>query len=276
MTHPQPANAAGKTQVEDPAFVIDSATIDYTPAGASTFSGINDLSLTGRRGELLVLVGHSGCGKTTALNVLGGLSQPTTGSVSVLGTEPAKARSEMAYMFARDALYPWRTARRNVELGLEIAHVGKVERRELAMDMLARVGLESVADRYPWQLSQGMRQRVALARTWVMKPTMILMDEPFSALDAQTRDVVRDEFLNVWTQERQTVVFVTHDLTEALTIADRVVAMRAGEVVVDLPVDLDRPRDSADLVESPRYREMLADLRGALNQDSDHDQNKEH
>ncbi|MBM7365594.1 ABC transporter ATP-binding protein [Gordonia hydrophobica] len=270
MTQQQTAYTAAKTATDAPAFTIDGATIDYTPAGATTFSGVNNLSLTGRRGELLVLVGHSGCGKTTALNILGGLSAPTTGSVSVLGSTPQQARSQMGYMFARDALYPWRTARRNVELGMEIARVGKAERRDRAMDMLARVGLEHVADRYPWQLSQGMRQRVALARTWVMKPALILMDEPFSALDAQTRDVVRDEFLNVWSQERQTVVFVTHDLTEALTIADRVVAMRAGEVVVDLAVDLDRPRDTATLGESARYRAMLAELRDALNQEEEH------
>lgn len=251
--------------VEDPAFEIRSATLDYTPVGASTFSGVRDLSLTGKRGELLVLVGHSGCGKTTALNLMGGLIHPTTGSVSVLGTSPAQARSEMGYMFARDALYPWRTARQNVELGMELAHVGKAERRERSMEMLRRVGLEAAADRYPWQLSQGMRQRAALARTWVMKPALILMDEPFSALDAQTRDVVRDEFLDVWSQERQTVVFVTHDLNEALLIADRVVAMRAGEVVVDMKIEMDRPRDEAGLESSKEFRDMLGELRATLN-----------
>jgi NitT/TauT family transport system ATP-binding protein len=149
---------------------------------------------------------------------------------------------------------------------MEIAHIGKVERRERAMDMLRRVGLEAAADRYPWQLSQGMRQRVALARTWVMKPALILMDEPFSALDAQTRDVVREEFLNVWSEERQTVVFVTHDLNEALLIADRIVAMREGRVVIDMSVDLDRPRNALDLESSAEYRDMLVELREALNQ----------
>ncbi|NEW42217.1 ABC transporter ATP-binding protein [Nocardia cyriacigeorgica] len=256
--------AVGADAIEDPAFEIRSATLDYTPAGATSFSGVRDLSITGRRGELLVLVGHSGCGKTTALNLMGGLIHPAAGSVSVLGTSPAQARSRMGYMFARDALYPWRTARRNVELGMEIAHIGKVERRERAMDMLRRVGLEAAADRYPWQLSQGMRQRVALARTWVMKPALILMDEPFSALDAQTRDVVREEFLNVWSEERQTVVFVTHDLNEALLIADRIVAMREGRVVIDMSVDLDRPRNA--LESSAEYRDMLVELREALNQ----------
>lgn len=251
--------------VNDPAFEISNATLDYTPEGAATFSGVRNLSITGKRGELLVLVGHSGCGKTTALNLMGGLIHPTTGSVSVLGTTPANARSEMGYMFARDALYPWRTARRNVELGMEIAHVAKAERHERAMEMLAKVGLEAQADRYPWQLSQGMRQRVALARTWVMKPAMILMDEPFSALDAQTRDVVRDEFLNVWGQERQTVVFVTHDLNEALLIADRVVAMRAGEIVVDMKVELDRPRQEIDVEGSREFRDKLMELRESLN-----------
>jgi len=267
MTHTDvtTTGAAGATTIEDPAFEILSATLDYTPPGATTYSGVRDLSITGKRGELLVLVGHSGCGKTTALNLLGGLIQPTTGSVSVLGSSPAQARSQMGYMFARDALYPWRTALRNVELGMEIAHVDKAERRERAMDMLRRVGLESAADRYPWQLSQGMRQRVALARTWVMKPAMILMDEPFSALDAQTRDVVRDEFLNVWSQERQTVVFVTHDLGEALLIADRVVAMREGRIVIDMKVELDRPRDTIDIESSAEYRDMLAELRETLN-----------
>lgn len=252
--------------VEEPAFQIRGATLDYTPAGATTFSGVRDLSITGKRGELLVLVGHSGCGKTTALNLMGGLIHPTTGSVEVLGSTPAKARSQMGYMFARDALYPWRTARRNVELGMELAHVPKAERHERAMDMLSRVGLAAQADRYPWQLSQGMRQRVALARTWVMKPSLILMDEPFSALDAQTRDVVRDEFLRVWSEERQTVVFVTHDLNEALLIADRVVAMREGEIVVDMKVDLERPREEIGVEETQEFRDKLVELRDTLNQ----------
>lgn len=265
MTNPKTTRGATATRT-DQAFEIRSATIDYTPSGATTYSGVRDLTLTGKRGELLVLVGHSGCGKTTALNLMGGLIHPTTGTVSVLGASPADARKQMGYMFARDALYPWRTARRNVELGMEIAHVPKAERRERAMDMLAKVGLEAQADRYPWQLSQGMRQRVALARTWVMKPALILMDEPFSALDAQTRDVVRDEFLNVWSQERQTVVFVTHDLTEALLIADRVVAMREGEIVVDMQVNLDRPRTSTDIEGSTEFRDMLLELRETLNQ----------
>lgn len=263
MTLPITAPVASET-MNGPAFTIDSATIDYTPAGSSTYSGVRDLSLTGRRGELLVLVGHSGCGKTTALNILGGLTQPTTGEVSVLGTTPAKARKNMGYMFARDALYPWRTAVRNVELGMELGGLPKHERRERALDMLDRVGLKAQADRYPWQLSQGMRQRVALARTWVMKPALILMDEPFAALDAQTRDVVRDEFLKIWSEERQTVVFVTHDLNEALLIADRIVAMKEGEIVVDMKVDIARPRDEVGRDSSEEYSTMLAELRGTL------------
>lgn len=250
--------------VTDPAFSIENATIDYTPAGSATYSGLRDLSLSGQRGEMLVLVGHSGCGKTTALNIIGGLTQPTTGDVSVLGTGPAKARKDMSYMFARDALYPWRTAVRNVEMGMELAGIAKAERRERALDMLDRVGLKAQADRYPWQLSQGMRQRVALARTWVTKPALILMDEPFAALDAQTRDVVRDEFLRIWSEERQTVVFVTHDLTEALHIADRIVALNEGEIVLDKRIDIERPRDEGGRNASPEYNALLAELRATL------------
>ena len=226
--------------------------------GEDPHKGVDGVSFDVRRGELVVLVGRSGCGKTTVLNVLAGLYKPTGGQVEIMGKKPVPARSHMAYMFARDALLPWRTARRNVEFALEIRRpkMGRKERRERAMQFLERVGVQHAATRYPWQLSQGMRQRVALARTWAIDPDVLLMDEPFAALDAQTRATVQEQFLDVWSADRRTAVFVTHDLKEAILLADRIIVMHSGKVIDEVVVDIPRPRREATIDEEPRYREL--------------------
>lgn len=213
------------------------------------------------RGEFVVLVGRSGCGKTTVLNILAGLLTPTGGTVEVLGKTPRGARHQIGYMFARDALMPWRRAEKNVELPLERDGVAPAERQRRANAMLARLGLEDKGALYPWQLSQGMRQRVALARTWVSGPELLLMDEPFAALDAQTKVEVRAEFLKIWEEARRSVVFVTHDLGEALLLGDRVVMLApGGKEVVNLKVPFPHPRDVSELPFTKEFRELEHDL----------------
>lgn len=209
------------------------------------------------RGEFVVLVGRSGCGKTTVLNILSGLLSATSGTVEVLGKSPREARNQMGYMFARDALMPWRRAGQNVELPLERDGVEPTERHRRADAMLARLGLEGKSGLYPWQLSQGMRQRVALARTWVSGPELLLMDEPFAALDAQTKVEARAEFLKIWEEARRSVVFVTHDLSEALLLGDRIVMLAAGgKEVVNFKVPFQHPRDVSGLPFTKEFREL--------------------
>ena len=161
-------------------------------------------------------------------------------------------------MFARDALLPWRTAQKNVEFALEIRYpsLSRAERSARALRALDQVGLKESANFFPWQLSQGMRQRTALARTWAIEPTLLLMDEPFAALDAQTRTSVQEHFLDVWSSDRKSVVFVTHDITEAILLADRIVVMSKGRVVDETAVNIPRPRRHDDLVESNEFREL--------------------
>ena len=197
------------------------------------------------KGQFLALVGASGCGKTTILNMAAGLIQPVAGSVMVNGERLLKPSRRTGYMFARDGLLPWRSARSNLEVGLELRGVPSEERARRGTALLEMIGLASFANAYPWQLSQGMRQRVALARTLAIDPDTLLMDEPFAALDAQTKLMLQAEFLRVWERDRKTVLFVTHDLAEAVALADRVIVLtrRPGRIQADIEIDLPRPRD---------------------------------
>lgn len=214
-----------------------------------------------RRGEFVVMLGRSGCGKTTVLNILAGLLTPSRGKVEVLGKPPREARNQIGYMFARDALMPWRRAGQNVELPLERDGVEPAERRLRAEAMLGRLGLEGKSGLYPWQLSQGMRQRVALARTWVSGPELLLMDEPFAALDAQTKVEARAEFLKIWEERRRSVVFVTHDLNEALLLGDRIVMLASGgKEVVNIKVPFRHPRDVNELPFTREFRKLEHEL----------------
>jgi NitT/TauT family transport system ATP-binding protein len=242
------------------AIELNNVTVEFDAPGGGRKKVLDDLSLACAPGEFLVLIGRSGCGKTTALNLLTGLIKASDGEVKVLGKAPRAARSDVGYMFARDALMPWRRARKNVELGLELRNVSKAERRRRAESMLSRVGLPDAGGLWPWQLSQGMRQRVALARTWVPEPELLLMDEPFAALDAQTKISVRAEFMKMWEERRSAVVFVTHDLTEALLMADRVVLLNNGKIDVDLRVPFKHPRDVEELPYTSEFRELEHEL----------------
>lgn len=242
---------------------LGSVTVDFG-SQAAPIVALDSVSLELVDGELLVLVGKSGSGKTTALNVLAGLTAPTAGHADVLNLPPIAARPQLGYMFARDALLPWRTAQHNVEFGLEVRGVGRKERAARAREFLELVHLGKYANNYPHQLSQGQRQRVSMARTWAMSPRVMLMDEPFSALDAQTRESLHEEFLRLWARDKRSVVFVTHDLSEAITLADRILVFAKGRIVREFRVDFPRPRDVTDLSFNVEAREIIKEIRGLL------------
>ncbi|MBI1735482.1 MAG: ABC transporter ATP-binding protein [Candidatus Rokubacteria bacterium] len=205
---------------------------------------LDDVSFEVAEGEFLAIVGPSGCGKSTLLNMVSGLIPPTSGRVTVDGAPVAGINPRIGYMFARDALLPWRTSLANVAFGLELQRQGVAPRETRARELLRLTGLAGFEGSYPNQLSQGMRQRVSLARTLATDPDVLLMDEPFGALDAQTKLVLEDEFLRIWERDRKTVIFVTHDLFEAIAMADRVAVFsaRPGRIKSVVAIDLPRPR----------------------------------
>jgi NitT/TauT family transport system ATP-binding protein len=227
--------------------------------GASPYTAVRDVDLSLGDGEFVAIVGPTGCGKSTLLNVSAGLLPATTGEVTVFGTPLEGINSHAGYMFQAEALLPWLTARGNVALGLEMHGVGRAEATKRADAWLERVGLAGFEERYPKQLSGGMKKRVALAQTLVLEPRILLMDEPFSALDIQTRQLMENELLDMWSADRKSVFFVTHDLEEAISLADRVVVMSAGpgtKPVADFAVDIPRPRDVTEIVQSPHYLDL--------------------
>lgn len=234
------------------------------PGGVLT-PAITDITLTMRRGEFTAIVGPSGCGKTTILNLLAGLMPPTEGTIRIKGSDVTGIRAgDVGYMPAKHSLLPWRTALGNVEFALELQHrLKKAEIRERADDMLEAVGLHKYRDAYPHTLSQGMQQRVAIARTFVCDEDVLLMDEPFSALDAQTRMSIQEVFLSFWERQRRTVVLITHDSSEAVALADTVVLMsRApGTIKQVFSIDLPRPRTMADLLfGDPQFARYVREL----------------
>jgi len=208
--------------------------------------------------EFLTIVGPSGCGKSTLMNLIVGLFPPTTGDVLHRGKRLVVVNRSIGYVTQADNLYPWRTLRQNVEFPLELRMVSKDERRARAERLIHRVGLAGFEDSYPHELSGGMRQRANIIRTLIYEPSVILMDEPFGPLDAQTRLSLQALLLSIWESQRSTVLFVTHDLTEAIALADRVVLMsaRPGRIVRVDPVDIPRPRDIFYIHDLPEFRKL--------------------
>jgi NitT/TauT family transport system ATP-binding protein len=223
-------------------------------AGNSGVLALDGISLTARPGEFVCLVGASGCGKSTLLNIVSGLDRPTSGNVSVEG--------HAALMFQDSALFPWLSALDNVATPLRLEGVGRKEREAQARDYLAAVHLADVADRRPHELSGGMRQRVAIARTLATRAPVLLMDEPFGALDAMTRDLLHDELESIWRQRGLTVLFVTHNVREAVRLGDRVVLLssRPGRIVQEYAVDFERPRR----IEAPAVSALAGEITAAL------------
>lgn len=230
--------------------------LDYTIGGRlGGLPILSQINLEIADDEFVAIVGTSGCGKSTLLNMIAGLSHPTDGSISVFGEKVTGIARRVGYMFQTDSLLPWRTVLQNVEVGLELAGVARDERREAARRQLAEVGLAGFEEHWPSELSGGMRQRASLARTWLTKPDVLLMDEPFGALDSQTRLIIQESFLTVWEKKKQAVLLVTHDIEEAIAMADRVIVMsaRPGRIKSQYRIDLERPRSLVELRSDPRF-----------------------
>ena len=234
------------------------------------YTAVRDVTLTVGAGEFVSVVGPTGCGKSTLLNVGAGLLQPSAGSVSVFGQPLLGINTRAGYMFQADSLMPWRTALGNVMAGLEFRGVPLAGAREQASEWLRRVGLGAFGDRYPHQLSGGMRKRANLAQTLVLDPDIILMDEPFSALDIQTRQLMENEVLELWQSKKKAVLFITHDLDEAIAMSDRVVVLSAGpgsHPIGEFQVDIPRPRDVAEVKMTPRFVELHAAIWAVLREE---------
>ena len=233
------------------------------------FTALEDVTLDIGAGEFLVLVGPSGCGKSTLLDLLGGLSRPSSGRILLDGSPVTGPGLDRGLVFQQYALLPWRTARGNVEFGLEAKRVARRERARRAREYLELVGLAGFEEHYPHELSGGMRQRVAIARSLAFDPEVLLMDEPFAALDAQTREALQDELLRIWTHTGKTVLFVTHSIDEAVYLGQRVAVMtsRPGRIKTVIDIDLDRGA-AEDLRSDPafgKYRHTVwAELRGEV------------
>jgi NitT/TauT family transport system ATP-binding protein len=237
---------------------VDIAVTDLSVNFGQARNALSGVNLDVKQGEFVALIGASGCGKTTLLNVVAGLVPATGGAVLVKHRPPAAGRRDICYILARDALLPWRTVLKNVEYGLEISGVARAERQERALAYVEKVGLRNYRDFYPLRLSQGMRQRASLARAFAVARGVYLMDEPFSALDSQTKLMLHDQLLDLWEMSGATVVFVTHDIGEAITLADRVVVMskRGTGVADEIGIDLPRPRSAEALQADPRYHDL--------------------
>ncbi len=241
-----------------PALLLEGVTCTFVSRDdpGQRYTAVRDVDLRIAPGEFVSVVGPTGCGKSTLLNVGAGLLEPSTGKVEVFG-EPLKGINARAgYMFQAEALMPWRSALANVMAGLQFRGMADAEARERAEEWLRRVGLGGFGDRYPHQLSGGMRKRVALAQTLILDPDIILMDEPFSALDIQTRQLMENEVLELWAASRKAVLFITHDLDEAIAMSDRVVVLSAGPAshpIGEFVVDLPRPRDVAEIRTQPEF-----------------------
>jgi NitT/TauT family transport system ATP-binding protein len=235
--------------------------------GGKTYTAVRDTTLVVSPGEFVSVVGPTGCGKSTLLNIAAGLLKPTSGSVTVHGTPLEGINRRAGYLFQADALMPWLNALDNVAIGLIYRGAAREEARDEARGWLARVGLSAHGERYPHQLSGGMKKRVALAQTLILDPEILLMDEPFSALDIQTRQLMENELLDLWSADRKSVVFITHDLEEAISLSDRVVLLSAGpqtHPMGEYRIDLPRPRDVAEIRLTPRFVELNRDIWNAM------------
>lgn len=225
----------------------------------SRYTAVADTTLRVRAGEFVSVVGPTGCGKSTLLNIGAGLLEPSSGEVRVFGERLSGINRRAGYMFQSEALMPWRSALANVMVGLQYRGVPEPDARAQAQAWLERVGLGEFGDRYPHQMSGGMRKRAALAQTLALDPDIILMDEPFSALDIQTRQLMENEVLDLWAAKRKAVLFITHDLDEAIAMSDRVVVLSAGPAtrpIGEFEIDLPRPRDVAEVRTQPRFVEL--------------------
>ena len=258
---------------------LDGVCRDFVAPDGREYRAVDRVSFSAEAGAFLAIVGPSGCGKSTLLNLIGGLLAPTSGQVRVAGEPLLGLNRGATYMFQQDALLPWKTVRENVALGLTLAGATRAEGTARANEWLIRVGLDAFGAHYPAQLSGGMRKRVAMAQHWIIDRRMLLMDEPFSALDIHTRQRMESELLGLWesreSTERKTVVFVTHDLEEAIALADEVLVLSAGpgsHIVARETVTLDRPRDLMELRTSAAFIELYKSIWSILRREVERSQ----
>jgi len=234
---------------------------EFFSKGGRKVKALQNLTFHIKKGEFVAILGPSGCGKTTLLKLLAGLISPDVGKILIEGIPVTASNSCIGYMSQADSLLPWRTISRNVEIGLEIRGVPTRQRKKRAQELIDRMGLKGFERNYPFELSGGMKQRVAVMRTLAYDPAIIYMDEPFVALDFQTRDMLEDDILRIWGETKKTIVFVTHDLSEAIILADRIFLMTSrpanikGEYVINLP----RPR-TTEIRLIPEFNKILREI----------------
>jgi len=246
------------TQITPPAISLRAATKKFATPDGSAFTALRDVNLEVTIGEFVSIVGPTGCGKSTALSLISGLEPATAGIIEVNGKPVSGIPAGVGYMFQSDAVLPWKNVLDNIAIGLRYRKVGRDQARAQAREWIDRVGLTGFEDRYPHQLSGGMRKRVAMAQTFITEPSLLLLDEPFGALDVQTRELMQDELLRLWSGTGAAVVFVTHDLTEAISLADRVVVMTAGPATIRdvVTIDLPRPRKVEEIRLTPAFTNL--------------------
>ena len=249
------------------AVTLDGVTVAFRLADQSSYVAVERASLRVADGEFVAIVGPTGCGKSTLLNVAAGLLPPSSGRIEVFGAPLPGINRQSGYLFQADALFPWKTALENVAIGLETAGVAREQARERAAAWLDRVGLAGFGARYPHTLSGGQRKRVGLIQVLIRNPKILLMDEPFGPLDAQTRQIMGSLLLDLWNADRKAVLFVTHDLEEAIALADRVVIMSAGpsaRIIGDWRVTLPRPRDISEVRMEKQFHELHREIWSVL------------
>ena len=253
---PPPANDRAAVALADVA-------ISFRLADGSAYTAVEGVSLTAADGEFVSIVGPTGCGKSTLLNVAAGLIAPSVGRVDIFGSPLSDLNRQAGYLFQAEALFPWKTALENVAIGLDVRGVPRDQARAQAEKWLTRVGLAGFGDRYPHMLSGGQRKRVGLAQVLIRDPKILLMDEPFGPLDAQTRQIMGNLLLDLWSADRKAVMFVTHDLEEAIALSDRVVIMSAGPaagIIGEWRVPLPRPRDIGEVKLDPAFHALHREI----------------
>ncbi len=242
---------------------LSSVSISYVLAGGGRYDAVAPVDVEVADGAFVSIVGPTGCGKSTLLNVAAGLAAPTTGTASIYGETLAGINSRAGYLFQQDALMPWKSALDNVAIGLEVQGVARDEAVARSQAMLVSVGLKAFGERYPHQLSGGQKKRVALAQVLVRGPKILLMDEPFGPLDAQTRLIMGELLSHLWQADRKAVMFVTHDLDEAIGLSDRVLVMSAGpqsRIIGDFAIDIERPRDLGEIRNDARFHRLHKEI----------------
>lgn len=249
------------------AVALQNATVAFRLAGGRVYTAVEQASLAVADGEFVAIVGPTGCGKSTLLNVAAGLLRPVAGEARIFGAPLEGLNEKAGYLFQADALFPWKTALDNVAIGIEIAGTPRAEALRRAQGWLETVGLSGFAQRYPHMLSGGQRKRVGLAQVLIRDPKILLMDEPFGPLDAQTRQIMGSLLLDLWAADRKAVMFVTHDLEEAIALADRVVIMSAGpaaRIIGDWTIPLARPREVAEIKLDKAFHDLHREIWAVL------------